>query len=270
VSPVSPLQDLDAYLKRIGLDGPRPLAEVHRAHATTIPFENFDPLSGRPVELGLERLEEKLVAHRRGGYCFEQNLLLKAAMESLGADEVVPMLARVRVGPDGPRPLNHLLLRVVERGVPWLADVGFGGAGLLDPVPFEPGTESEQDGWRYRLVDNGDEYVLETFQDGEWTAMYGFVPAEAPMIDIEVSNWFTCTRPDSIFVTQVFAGARRVDRCLSLLVGEEPVVVERPVGGASVSSPVPIEDVPRIFAERFGLDGVRVGEGGRLSLDERP
>ena len=50
-----------------------------------------------PVSLEVEDLERKLVTERRGGYCFEQNLLLKAALEALGA-EVEMFLARVRVG----------------------------------------------------------------------------------------------------------------------------------------------------------------------------
>ena len=40
----------------------------------------------------------------RGGYCFEHNLLFKAALESLGGMEVTPMLARVRLGPEGSPP----------------------------------------------------------------------------------------------------------------------------------------------------------------------
>jgi arylamine N-acetyltransferase len=33
--------DLDAYLGRIGLEGRPSSAELQRAHATTIPFENL-------------------------------------------------------------------------------------------------------------------------------------------------------------------------------------------------------------------------------------
>ena len=67
--------DLDAYLARIGLHGRPSVAEVHRAHVTSIPFENLDPYCGIPVSLAVEDLERKLVSKRRGGYCFEQNLL---------------------------------------------------------------------------------------------------------------------------------------------------------------------------------------------------
>jgi N-hydroxyarylamine O-acetyltransferase len=74
--------DLDAYLERIGLEGRPSIAQVHRAHLTSIPFENLDPHQGLPVSLEVEDLERKLVSERRGGYCFEQNLLLKAALEA--------------------------------------------------------------------------------------------------------------------------------------------------------------------------------------------
>jgi N-hydroxyarylamine O-acetyltransferase len=72
------------------------LRPSHRAHLTSIPFENLDPWSGRPVSLDLVDVERKLVAERQGGYCFEQNLLLAAALEQLGY-EVELLLARARI-----------------------------------------------------------------------------------------------------------------------------------------------------------------------------
>ena len=68
--------DFDAYLRRIGLDqADKPTWQaVHRAHATRIPFENLDSHRGYPISLEQADLERKLVADRRGGYCFEHNL----------------------------------------------------------------------------------------------------------------------------------------------------------------------------------------------------
>ena len=269
-----PLASVEAYLRRIGLVGHADLglAEVHRAHATSVPFENFDSFSGVPVSLALEDLESKLVERGRGGYCFEHNLLLASALESLGGMEVSPLLARVRLGPEGaPRPLNHLGLRVKDRdGANWLADVGFGGGGLLEPVPFEPGIESDQSGWRYRIVEDGPEFVLQVLQDGGWSDMYGFVPEPAEPVDIVVSNWFTATHPESPFVTGVMAGLRSLERCLSLFVNEQAVLVERPVGGASVITEIPLGGVPELLAARFGIEGVSLGDGDRLVLRESP
>ncbi len=261
--------ELGSYLDRIGLsDAPTNLAAVHRAHATTIVFENFDPSTGRPVVLETDSLADKMVANRRGGYCFEHNMLLKAALEEMGIGPVDLMLARVRIGGTGDdRPLDHLLLRVTEDGRPWLADVGFGGGGLLDPVPFEVGVESDQAGWRYRLVEDGPELVLQVFQDNAWVDMYGFAPNPVPMIDVEVSNWYTATHPMSSFVTGVFVGRRSPERCLSLFVYEQAVLVERAVGGASEVAEIARTEVPALLAERFGIEGVTLSADGRFGLD---
>lgn len=50
--------DLDAYLRRIGYAGPvdaslKTLQRLHRAHMSTICFENVDIAVGRPVSLSL-------------------------------------------------------------------------------------------------------------------------------------------------------------------------------------------------------------------------
>ncbi len=127
--------DLRSYLDRIGLRGESTsLAVVHRAHATTIAFENVDPSTGRPVVLDVDHLADKMVTRGRGGYCFEHNMLLKAALEEMGLGPIDLMLARVRIGGTGDdRPLAHLLLRVTEgvgRGWPtW----GSAGEGCSDP-----------------------------------------------------------------------------------------------------------------------------------------
>jgi N-hydroxyarylamine O-acetyltransferase len=264
--------DLSSYLARIGLGADSTgLAAVHRAHSTTIAFENLDPSTGQPVVLDVDSLVDKMITRGRGGYCFEHNMLLKAALEEMGLGPVDLMLARVRIGGTGDdRALDHLLLRVTEGGRQWLADVGFGGGGLLDPVPFEIGVESDQSGWRYRLVEDGPEFVLQVFQDSAWVDMYGFVPEPVPVIDVEVSNWYTATHPTSSFVTGVLIGRRSADRCLSLFVFEQAVLVERPVGGASEVAEVPRTEVPGLLAERFGIEGVTLGPDGRLGLVKAP
>src|SRR5579862_2903873 len=191
--------DLDAYLARIGLSGTPSLAELHRAHLVSIPFENLDPRAGRPVSLEPGDLAAKLVRAGRGGYCFEQNLLLKTALEALGA-EVDLLLARVRVGapPGTLRPRSHLVLRVRAEGAEWHADVGFGNGSLLEPLPFGVvEREFEQAGWSFRVRPEGELLVLQTFADGGWIDVYAFSPEPVPLIDLETSNWFTSTHPGS-------------------------------------------------------------------------
>src|SRR5688572_15229707 len=146
---------LDAYLKRIEYSGDlRPsaavLAALHLAHATHIPFENLDVLRGVPIRLDLDSLQAKLVDARRGGYCFEHNLLFSAVLEDLGF-AVTRLAARVRQRRSDVAPRTHMLLLVDVDGQTLLADVGFGAEGLLLPVPFGAEEESRQFEWTYRV-----------------------------------------------------------------------------------------------------------------------
>ena len=77
--------ELDRYFERIGYPGPRTptlnvLHALTAAHSQAIPFENIDVLLGRPIRLEPQALQQKMVAERRGGYCFEQNGLLLAVL----------------------------------------------------------------------------------------------------------------------------------------------------------------------------------------------
>ena len=139
----SPLPlDLNAYFNRINYNGDRQptldvLNALHLAHATRIPFENLDILLGRPIRLDLASLQAKLITGHRGGYCFEHNLLFLAVLEALGY-VVKPLAARVRLGESRLRARTHMLLMVTVDDRPMIADVGFGGGGLLHPIPLQP------------------------------------------------------------------------------------------------------------------------------------
>jgi N-hydroxyarylamine O-acetyltransferase len=259
--------DLDAYVQRIGLSGRPPVAEIHRAHVTSIPFENLDSQRGLPVSLADEDLQRKLVAERRGGYCFEQNLLLKGALEALGA-EVEPMLARVRWGapPGTVRPAGHLVLRVRHEGATWLADVGFGAGAPFEPLPFVVGREQEQAGWRFRLAEDRDELVLQCAGSDGWSDLYGFVPTPVPIVDIEISNWWVCTHPRSPFVTGLLISTRddRDGSWVSLSDWSgELALTERTPARTDVTAAAR-EEIPALLEERFGLRGFALARDGRV------
>jgi N-hydroxyarylamine O-acetyltransferase len=268
-SRVSIVFDLDAYLARIGLQGRPGIAEVHRAHVTSIPFENLDPYCGIPVSLGIDELERKLVAKRRGGYCFEQNLLLKAALEALGA-EVDVLLARVRMGapPGLTRPRSHLVLRVRADGANWHADVGFGLGTLLEPIPFGVGGEYLQSGWRFRVVEEEAELVLQTVAGDGWVDLYAFAPHPVPFVDLETSNWFTSTHPRSPFVTGLIVGAHAADGSRAMLRDWDGLALKEETPGGVTVTPVALDTVPELLANRFGLPGYVMGADGRVEVSQ--
>jgi N-hydroxyarylamine O-acetyltransferase len=82
--------DMEAYLHRINFRGavdvsPDTLARLHHAHFYAIPFENFDILLERGIDLSPQAVFNKLVRNKkRGGYCFELNGLFLHALDALG------------------------------------------------------------------------------------------------------------------------------------------------------------------------------------------
>ncbi len=246
--------DLAAYFARIGYEGaPKAdlatLRALHLAHVMSIPFENLTVQLGEPVRLAPEALEEKLVRRRRGGYCFEQNGCFLAILRELGF-EAQAFEARVRPpGLDLLLPRTHMNLRVTLPEGPFLADVGFGGQGLREPLPMD-GEAHRQGPDEYRVVPEGDLLLLQTRQALQWQDLYAIEPGPKAPIDFEVANWYTSTHPESRFVLTLTAQrptptGRRILRGLSYTVVEGDQAEERTLTRAEL--------VPVLRGD-FGLD----------------
>lgn len=221
--------DLDAYLRRIGFaDVPAPdpstLAAIHARHPTAIPFENLNPLLGWPVRIDLPSIEQKIVQGGRGGYCFEQNALLGAALAAIGFT-VTGLAARVvwNQAPDAATPRTHMLLQVgLPDGEQRLCDVGFGGQVLTGPLRFELDIEQATPHEPFRLVDAtrpGDlapVYLAQAKIGGEWKPLYRFDRQPQHPADYEVANHYTATSPQSHFTTTLVAARAAPDRRYAL------------------------------------------------------
>ncbi|MES2098760.1 MAG: arylamine N-acetyltransferase [Pseudomonadota bacterium] len=201
--------DLDAYFRRIGYSGPRTptldaLSAIVAGHTAAIPFENMDALLGRAPLLAPAALLGKLVGQRRGGYCYEQNALLRLALLELGM-QVTSLAAWVvwMAAPAAPvRARSHMLLKVALPASPddtWLVDVGFGGHLLGAPLRLKPGLVQRPPGGTERIVQDGDVFSLEAELPAGWTPVYRFTPETYRPVDYEPLNWFTATHPGSIF-----------------------------------------------------------------------
>ncbi len=250
----SPSIDLPAYFERIGYPGSAEptravLAALHLAHATHIPFENCDVLLGRPIRLDLESLQAKLVRGRRGGYCFEQNLLFAAVLEQIGFP-VTRLLARVRYRATRLLPRTHMVMRVDLDGVSWLADVGFGADGLLLPVRFDPGQVTRQFAWAYRIVDEAGQWVLQSLHGTEWVDLYGFTLDPQLAVDYELANYYVSTHPDSRFV-QTLTAQRITPETRHILRNGE--LVETRGAETTVRRVVDEDEVLAVLAGTFGL-----------------
>ncbi len=194
---------LGEYLARIGVSGPleataATLQRLHLGHREAFLFENLSIQRGGGVSLSLPDLERKFLDEGRGGYCFEHNTLFAAALGEIGFT-VVALLARVRNGPPEGWMRTHMILRVPLDGGAWLADVGFGGFGLLEPLPLAEGASADQGGASYRLRREARVWVL-SLQTGSTSAdLYEFTEEPQTAADLEVANHYTATHPSSRF-----------------------------------------------------------------------
>lgn len=189
-----PMLSTERYLDRIGHGGgavpsEAALIALHAAHAQTIPFENLDIHLGRPISGEVAVLFDKMVLHRRGGYCFEQNGLFGAMLEEMGF-HLRPLLGRTTFGSSVPRPRGHLLNLVEIGSRHWLADVGFGGHGLIEPVPFEIGRVHRVEDNAYRVTEApGGGFELSMADGGAWKSLYWFDRSPCYPVDVELVNF---------------------------------------------------------------------------------
>lgn len=261
--------DLDAYLSRIGFAGERvptigTLAALHRAHTTSIPFENLEIMLGRPILLDLDSLQDKLIRRRRGGYCYEHVTVFAAALEQLGF-RFSGLSARVTLGAKKMHPPTHALIVVeFDGGRRWLCDVGF-GRGPLEPVELVAGNEVDQDGWRLRLTSaplgtntdvlHPDQWTLWQRSSVEgtmgWLDRHVFTLNPQYPADYAVGNHFVSTSARSPFTARPFVQrfAADVQHVLDGIVW----TTTNPDGTSSTRD-IGIDDVPSVLADTFGIE----------------
>ena len=199
--------DIQAYLERISYDKSvhpdvETLTGLHRAHLLTVPFENLDIQLGRPIQLAEQALWEKIIVHRRGGFCYELNGLFAWLLEQIGYN-VTYLNGRVYndTGKRG-REFDHLtlLVEIPNQATRWLADVGFGDS-FVEPLNLELEGEQTQGPRAYRLerVEDGINLWQRDFA-GTWGRQYffDFQPRVFPT-DYETTCLYHQTSPESSF-----------------------------------------------------------------------
>ncbi len=244
----------DDYLRRIDQHAPSDatidtLRRLHIAHREAFLFENLSIQTGGGISLALADLERKFLDDGRGGYCFEHNTLFAAALGDAGFASTA-LLGRVRKGPPERWCRTHMVLRLpIGRDV-WLADVGFGGIGLVEPVPLRDGVTSEQGGLTYRLRRDTHVWVLSMRDAMEEADLYEFSEDPQTPWDIEVANHFTSTHPESIFrKTLTIQRTARDERTIL-----RTDVLTRYRKGRMADEPVARERLRDVVRDEFAID----------------
>lgn len=212
--------DRSAYLARIGLTNvpatAAGLAALQAAQLAAVPFENIDPLMGIEPALAPEAIWDKIVAGRRGGYCFELNSLLGAALSEFGFP-ARRVMARVRMGAPEGGPRSHLAWIAEAEGRRFLVDAGFGGPGALAPLALDAREEQPRPNGIYRIRDDEatGEHVVEMRAGDGWFTLFGFDDAERVTDpDIAAANHLCANWPEMPFPSHLmmngYSGRTRI------------------------------------------------------------
>ena len=247
--------DTTAYLERIGYRGSlEPTAEtlrgLHLAHLLAVPFENLSIHAGEAIVLDDAALFDKIVARRRGGFCYELNGLFAALLRSLGFEVEMLSAGVAKSSGEFSHEFDHMTL-VVKLEERWLADVGFGDS-FVEPLRLDERGEQRQGVRAYRIVEDGDRLTL--FQrepGGEWEAQYRFKLTPRVYADYAERCHFQQTSPESHFTsgrvcTLLTPGGGRVTlRGLRLIETDASGRRERELAGE--------EEYASALGERFGV-----------------
>lgn len=205
-SPPLSKDELARYLDRIGLEI-RPahdlagLTQLHHAHLLSVPFENLDIHLGRKITLDPDAVFDKMVVRRRGGFCYEHNLLFARALSAIGFTVDI-LSSRVASGPRGwSPPFDHMTLRTtLERD--YLVDVGFGDS-YRDPLPFG-GWSQDSGGATYRIQPREDGLLIERqTADPRMGRLYLTDPTPRRVDEFEAMCTVQQTSPD-VWFTQTW------------------------------------------------------------------
>jgi N-hydroxyarylamine O-acetyltransferase len=193
------------------------------------------------------------VQGRRGGYCFEHNVLFKSVLGALGM-RATALAARVvwERPADELRARTHMVLLVELAEGPYLADVGFGGLTPTAPLALDPDREQATPHETFRVVRLASELAVEARVGGVWKRLYRFDLQEQHPVDIEMLNHYVMSHADSPMIGRLVAARTAPDRRFGLGNG---VLRTHRMGGASeerrIGSVVELRDV---LHSTFGIE----------------
>jgi N-hydroxyarylamine O-acetyltransferase len=207
-----------AYLDRIGAQRPAAvdaaaLRALHRAHLLTVPFENLSIHTGEPIVLDEDVLLGKVVARRRGGFCYELNGAFTLLLRALGAQVAMVSARAYGDGSLGP-PFDHmaLLVRCADGSGPWLADVGFGSHSVY-PLLFDSRAEQDDPAAPFLLADAA-EGDVDVFKGGK--PQYRVERRERDLADYVPTCWYQQTSPGSHFTQSTICSRLTQDGRISI------------------------------------------------------
>src|SRR5688572_26620174 len=181
---------VEKYFKRIKYKGPSTvcfelLEKLQQQHLLHIPFENLDIHWKIPIELNTDKIFDKIVNKKRGGFCYELNSLFYGLLVSIGF-EARMVSARVyesNVKEFG-REYDHMAIIVHLEENEWLVDVGFGEFSFCPLRLVLDEIQSDKRG-KFMITKEQDTLMVSKTSGNEWVPEYLFTLRDRRLSEFE-------------------------------------------------------------------------------------
>ena len=255
------IEDCGAFLRRIELDpaGFRPdrewLDKIVYNHHRYVPFDNIDVWDkAAEPSLSVPDLYDKIVRRRRGGYCFEMNGHLEAALRTLGY-ECYSVEIRIMRGREFFPPYRHRGVIVVIDGKKHFCDVGLGFKFFLQSAEYNAGYNSF--GIKAECED-GIVKIYEQKENGTDNYLLWFRDQPALPVDFINPNYACSQDPSSGFRTRLSMVIMTPEEYRKNLVVDENGAVLTIKDGSRTVSETKLngnkKELSEILFKEFGVD----------------
>ena len=201
--------NVDAYLNRLGLDWKSPtldfLKMIQKKHLIEIPFENLDIHYGKRIVLEINKIFQKIIPSKRGGYCFELNGLLYNLLLGLGYKGYLTSASFYEKDGTFSDPLDHMIIIIAIDDLEYIVDAGLVD-GIMTPKCIIENEISLDYNRYYKIEKNiDDEYLLKKSTDQvHFETFYKFCKKPLKLIQFLAINDRHQDHPDSHFVKNKF------------------------------------------------------------------
>ncbi|UCD32930.1 MAG: arylamine N-acetyltransferase [Desulfobacterales bacterium] len=246
--------DADRCLKRIGYIGPTEpslstLKDLQKAFLLKVPFENLDIHIGQPIKLSSKHIYEKIVSKKRGGFCYECNILFCNLINGLGFHAEYLSARMVKGSVTGPE-YDHMVI-LVNLEHDYLVDVG-NGQSCREPLRIDGTNRAASEGYTYRVGTYGKGNALYYQQsDAAWTPRFIFTLAPRDLTEFSGMCHYHQTSPESVFTQRRLATIATTEGRVTLTDMQLTITKGEKMQERVLTSE---EDYRKILKKHFGIE----------------
>lgn len=226
------------------------IKELQNAHVGNFPFSNLGVLLHESLSLESKALFERVVAKKRGGYCFEHNKIFFEVLSFFGYRCDI-ILGRVLHNRNIDVPRTHRITRVAFADSTYIVDVGFGPLCPREPLLLELDKPQDQGDAVYRIIQSDPgHYLLQIKEIAGWFSLYSFDDGLYTEADCVCGHHYSSTHPDATFVNNLVVSRKYSDDIRLLKNGEFHRIRGRETAITKIASK---DNLSAVLMQEFGI-----------------